>query len=72
MGPIATQIEKMHLELHEMDINVTTHKQHDIFVQKDICREIERPRDNPDVTCASMRQQALNNGGETLEAVPAR
>ena len=64
------QIEEMHLELYEMDINDTTHKQHNIFVQKDISREIEKPCDNPDVTSTSMRQQALDNGGMTLEAVP--
>lgn len=53
-----------------MDINDTTHKQHDIFVQKDIRSEMERSHDNPDLTNTSMQQQALNNGGETLEAVP--
>ena len=70
MGSIARQIEEMHLELYEMDINDTTHKQHNIFVQKYIRREIERSCDNPDMTSASMRHQTLNNGGETLEAVP--
>ena len=31
-------------EMHEMEINVTTQKQHNIFMQKDIYREVERPR----------------------------
>ena len=34
MGSLARQIEEMHLQLYEMDINDTTHKQHNIFVQK--------------------------------------
>ena len=40
------QIEEMHLELHEKEINVTTKEQQNIFIQKDIYREVERPRDN--------------------------
>ena len=40
------QIEEMHLELHEMKINVTTKGQQNIFIQKDIYREVERPRYN--------------------------
>ena len=39
MGNMARQIEEMHLEFYETDINDTTHKQHNIFVQKDIKKE---------------------------------
>ena len=40
MGDMAKQIKEMHLELYEMDINDTTHKHINIFVQKDLKREI--------------------------------
>ena len=70
MGDMARQIEEMHLEFYETDINDTTHKQHNIFVQKDIKREIKRSRDSPNLTDASMRPQALYNRGETLKAAP--
>ena len=69
MGSMARQIEEMRLELHEMEINVTTQKQHHIFKQKDIYREIKKPRNNPGVTSISMRRQALDDGDKTPEAV---
>ena len=53
--PIARRIKEMHLELHEMDINITTFKQQNIFVQTDIRGEIERTRDNPDMMCTFTR-----------------
>ena len=64
------QITEMHLELHEKEINVTTKEQHNIFTQKDIYREVVRPRDNHGVTTTSMRRQALGNGYKSPEAVP--
>ena len=69
-GSMARQIEEMHLELHQMEINVTTQKQHNIFMKKDIYREVERPCDNPGVESTSMRRQALEKGDKTPEVVP--
>ena len=55
--------------MRETDINVTTHMHLNIFVQKDIRGEIESTRNNPDMMGTSTRQQALTNGGATLEGV---
>ena len=49
LGEMTRQIEGMHLELHETGTNDTTHKQHNIFMQKDIRREIKKSCDSPKV-----------------------
>ena len=63
------QINGMHLKVDKMETNVTTKVQHNIFIQKDICRGVFRPRDNPSVTSTSTRKQTLDNEDKSTVAM---
>ena len=64
-----SQIYGMHSKMDKMEPNVTTTVQHNIFIQKDICRGVDRPHNNPGLTSTSMRKQTLDNEDKSTVAM---